>query len=149
NGQDPLGLFDWNRALAVGASSLLGAALVAGAVVLTVGTGGLAAPFAIMAMGAAAGALGFGMNEALNQVDHNPDCPLDWNKIVAEGMRGAIIGEIAAIPFVFAAAAGATGLAAVGLMGVAGIGSGALSYSLDVATSERKWDWGDFGLSML
>ncbi len=126
NRADPLGLW-WKTALAV-----VAAVAVAAVVVITAP---VTAPLALVVIGAgaAAGATGFMVNEALNQETFCLSC------ILIAGAKGALVGALAAVPFVFLpATAGVAAFAGTGAV------SGLISYSADVAlTSGAEWNWQD------
>ena len=161
NAIDPLGLAWWKTALKIVAAVAVGVAVTAAVIVaapvvlaavgvsaaaIAAGTVGAAAitATAIVAGGAAAGAVGFGLNEAL---EHGFSM-----KCLKEAGRGALIGAAAALPFAaipFAPfllpAAAATAAAGVGGYSGAGAISGAIGYSLDVASDPNaKWSWWGF-----
>lgn len=126
NKADPLGLW-WKTALAV-------VAAVAAAAVVVI-TAPVTAPLALVVIGAgaAAGAAGFMVNEALNQEEFCLSC------ILAAGLKGALVGAIAAVPFVFVPASAGVGV----VMGVGGA-SGLIGYSADVAmTPGAEWNMTD------
>jgi hypothetical protein len=131
NCADPLGLWSWKSVASIAAAVVVGIVVVAA----LANPIGLAA--AIILGGAAAGAVGFGLNEALNEKQFSPWC------IFKEALRGAFIGALAAIPFaVLPAAAGVAAFMS------AGADSGAISYIGNWATSNTPWSWGDFALSV-
>jgi RHS repeat-associated protein len=131
NCADPLGLWSWKSVASIAAAVVVGIVVVAA----LANPIGLAA--AIILGGAAAGAVGFGLNEALNEKTFSPWC------IFKEAVRGAVIGALAAIPFALLPVT--AGVAA--FMG-AGAESGAISYIGNWATSNTPWSWGDFALSI-
>ncbi|HEX7668787.1 MAG TPA: RHS repeat-associated core domain-containing protein, partial [Polyangiaceae bacterium] len=151
NGVDPLGLFfDSLPSLATVASVAggvvvglaIGAAVVALAPAAIVGAtvfgiGG--AIFAgIVAGGIAGGAAGGAIGAAMT-----------GGCVPCAALKGAAIGFLGAFPFVAAEAAALTGAAAIGAFAAAGAVAGAIGYVGDVATSDRKWDWGDLGTAVL
>lgn len=130
NRADPLGLW-WKTALSVVAA--------AAAAVVVVALAPVTAPLALVVLGAgaAAGAAGFMANEALHQEEFCLRC------ILLEGAKGAVVGAVAAVPFVFGGGAGLLGLAGLGA------GSGLLGYSAEVAlTPGATWNYNDAGKSM-
>jgi RHS repeat-associated protein len=126
NNADPLGLW-WKTALAV-----IAAVAVAAVVVITAP---VTAPLALVVIGAgaAAGAAGFMVNEALNQEEFCLSC------ILVAGLKGALVGALAAVPFVFVPASAGIGVVA----GTGGV-SGLIGYSADVAmTPGAEWNMTD------
>ncbi|KRA59182.1 hypothetical protein ASD79_10795 [Caulobacter sp. Root655] len=122
NRADPLGLW-WKMALTV-----LAAVAVAAVVVLTAPISG---PLLLLAAGAAAGAAAGMVNEALNQETFCLHC------ILLAGLKGAAVGAIASVPFMFLPAA--AGYAA--FAGVGGL-SGFIGYAADWAmTPGAEWSW--------
>ncbi|WP_185206331.1 DUF4123 domain-containing protein [Sphingomonas sp. NBWT7] len=122
NRADPLGLW-WNVV-----ASVLVAAAVATVVVLTAPISG---PLLIIAAGAAAGAAGFMVNEAMTQETFCASC------ILLAGIRGAAVGAIAALPIAWLPATASVG-AFAGLGGV----SGFLGYAAEwVMTPGMEWNW--------
>jgi len=93
----------------------------------------ITAPAALVALGvgAAAGAVGFGLNEALNQDKFCPWC-IFWATV-----KGAAVGALAVLPFL-AGPASLFGLA------IAGLGSGAINYTSNYVLSNVM---AKFGLS--
>jgi RHS repeat-associated protein len=139
NRADPFGLWDWGY-IAEKAAVVVAAVAVGALVVLTAP---VSAPLAILAAGAAAGAVGFGLNE---YQDHGFSVPC----ILNEMLRGAAIGILAAAPFAilaaFPVAAAAAGTAAYSGLGAI---SGAIGYTADWATRlGAKWSWGGFALAV-
>jgi RHS repeat-associated protein len=129
NRADPLGLW-WKAAL-----SVVGAVAVAAVVVVTAP---VTAPLALVVIGAgaAAGAAGFMVNEALNQEEFCLSC------ILVAGLKGALVGAVAAVPFVFVPAT-------AGVLAFAGVGasSGLLGYGAEVALTDREWSWRDAAIA--
>lgn len=122
NRADPLGLW-WKTALTV-----LAAVAVAAVVVLTAPISG---PLLLVAAGVAAGAAAGMVNEALNQETFCLSC------ILLAGLKGAAVGAIATVPFLFLPAA-------AGYAAVAGVGalSGFIGYAADWAmTPGAEWSW--------
>ncbi|HEX5745664.1 MAG TPA: RHS repeat-associated core domain-containing protein [Archangium sp.] len=143
NSADPQGLWSWSwsAVASIAASAVVGIAV-------TVAVGALLAPLALPALavtaaavvlgGAAAGAVGFGLNEALNQTDFCFLCILK-----AMG-KGALVGAVASLPFVFLPAAAG----ALAFMG-AGAASGAIGYIGDwLASPGAEWSWLGFSISV-
>ena len=131
-------------AAVVAAAPVVLAAAGVSAAAIAAGTVGGAAVTAvsIVVAGAAAGAVGYGLNEGLEHGFH-PKC------ILKEALRGAGIGAVAALPFAalpFAplllpagAAAIATGTG--GVMAAGGM-SGGISYMGEIATNpDAKFSW--------
>ena len=122
NRADPLGLW-WKTALTVVAAVAVAVAVVVAAPVvlpmigIAAGTA-LAAGVTTVAASAAAGAVVFGLNEALNQETFCASC------IALAALKGAGVGAAAALPFVFLPAT--AGVAAF-------MGAGALSGLVDYA----------------
>src|SRR5262249_51232674 len=119
---------------AVVASGTLGAAVVTSV--------------AIVAGGAAAGAIGYGLNEG---VEHGFTA-----KCAHEALRGAGIGALSALPFAalpllpFVAPAGVAAFGAgAGGTYTAGALSGAIGYGADVASGGGPWDWWKFGKAVV
>jgi RHS repeat-associated protein len=113
---DPMGLWGWKETLSIVA------AVVVGAVVLA--TLPVSVPLLVIAAGASVGAVGFGLNEALNQEEFCLKC------ILKAGGKGFVIGGLTAAAFLtLPASAGVTAFA---------------GYALDHAmTPGHKWDWGE------
>lgn len=138
---DPLGLW-WKTALTVlGAAAAVVVVVVAAPVVLPmlgVAAGSmLAAGITTVAAGAAAGAVGMGLNEALNQEKFCGSC------IALAALKGAGIGAVAALPFAFLpATAGVAAFAGVGA------GSGLIGYAGDVLLNGHPWSWRDAAIAM-
>ncbi|MBB4099039.1 DUF4123 domain-containing protein [Sphingomonas kyeonggiensis] len=132
NRADPTGLW-WKAALAIVAAVAVAAIVVA--------TAPISGPLLIIAAGAAAGATGMMVNEALNQEHFCLSC------ILLAGLKGAVVGAIAAVPFVFLpATAGIAAFAGVGA------GSGFLSYAADwgidrLMGKDRPWSWKDAAIA--
>ncbi|MBL6458663.1 DUF4123 domain-containing protein [Belnapia sp. T6] len=125
---DPLGLLSWKTIAVVAASVAVGA--------LVVMTAPISGPLLLVAAGAAAGAVGFGLNEALNQEHFCLSC------ILGAALKGAVVGALSALPFLL----GPVGIPA--FIG-AGMASGAISYTATCAfTPGMPWDWGDFAQSV-
>jgi RHS repeat-associated protein len=140
NGADPPGLWpSWKSVVSVVGAVAAGVAV--GALVVVTAPVSLPAMAitagAVLAGGAAAGAVGFGLNEGLNQEKFCLPC------ILKEMARGAGIGLLSALPFAFLPAT--AGVAA--FMG-AGAVSGAIGYAGNVATSPATWNWGDFAMAV-
>jgi hypothetical protein len=95
------------------------------------------AALVVIGAGAAAGAAGMMMNEALNQEEFCLSC------ILKAGLIGAVAGAVAAVPFVFAPAA-------LGVAGFAGLGAGSgfLGYGTEVLLGGRDWNWGDAAIAV-
>ncbi|OJH33466.1 RHS repeat domain-containing protein [Cystobacter ferrugineus] len=140
NSADPQGLWSWSGVASAVAAAAVGIA-VAAVVVATapVSLPALAVTAAAVVLGgAAAGAVGFGLNEALNQTDFCFLCILK-----AMG-RGALIGAVASLPFAFLPATAGV----LAFMG-AGAASGAIGYIGDWLTNPgAEWSWSDFGWSV-
>lgn len=140
NGADPLGLAWWKTALAVAAAVAVAAVVVIAAPLILPAALGAFAIGAIttVAAGTLAGATGFMVNEALNEETLCKRC------ILMAGLKGAGVGALASVPFVFLpAAAGYAAYAGTGAV------SGAVGYSADWAmTPGMPWNWGDFGKSV-
>jgi len=137
NCSDPLGLW-WKAALSIVAGVAAAVAVIAFAPI----TG----PLLIVAAGAAAGAVGAGVNEILN----NGFC---FECILNAILKGMIVGGLASLPFLFLPAAGSVGaLAFVGASTIAGASSGAISYTtnhiLTNGFTSKNWNWNDFFLSV-
>lgn len=131
NEADPLGLW-WKAALSIVAAVAVGALVVA--------TAPISGPLLIIAAGAAAGAVGFGLNEALNQEHFCLAC------ILGAAAKGALVGAAASLPFAWLPAT-----AGVGLFAAAGAGSGAIGYLGDWLLSgahTEQWSWGRFALAV-
>ncbi len=131
---DPLGLW-WKTALAVVAGVAVAAVVVIAAPIVLPALGiaagtMLAAGITTVAAGAAAGAVSMGLNEALNQESFCASC------IALAALKGAGVGALAALPFVFLpATAGVAAYAAVGA------GSGLIGYAGDVLATGQPWNW--------
>ncbi len=126
NRADPLGLW-WKTALAVVAAVAVAAVVVV--------TAPVTAPLAlvVIAAGAAAGAVGFMVNEALHQEKFCASC------IALAGLKGALVGAVAAVPFVFLPAT-----ASLGAVAGTGAASGLISYSAEIAlTPGAQWNLTD------
>ncbi len=138
---DPLGLW-WKTALAVVAGVAAAAVVVIAAPIVLPALGiaagtMLAAGITTVAAGAAAGAVGMGLNEALNQESFCASC------IALAALKGAGVGAAAALPFVFLpATAGVAAYAAVGA------GSGLIGYAGDVLATGHPWNWNHAALAM-
>jgi RHS repeat-associated protein len=135
NRADPSGLMWWQMAV-----SAVAAIAVAVAVVMLAPVAAPALAVALVA-GAAAGAVGFGLNEALTQKEFCASC------ILLAMLKGAAVGALAAVPFLFVpAAAGYAVYAGVGAI------SGFVSYVADwgidnLAGKDRPWSWKEAGIS--
>ncbi|MFS2110166.1 DUF4123 domain-containing protein [Sphingomonas sp. Sphisp140] len=132
NRADPTGLW-WKAALAI-----VAAVAVAAVVVLTAPISG---PLLIVAAGAAAGAAGAMVNEALNQKEFCLSC------ILLAGLKGAVVGAIASVPFLLLPE-----IAGLGAFIAAGASSGFIGYAadwgIDNATGKpRPWSWKDAAIS--
>lgn len=140
NSADPQGLWSWSGVVSAVAGAAVGIAVTA-AIIATapVSLPALAVTAgAIVLGGAAAGAVGFGLNEALNQTDF---CFLCILKAMA---RGALIGAVASLPFAFLPATAGV----LAFMG-AGAASGAIGYIGDYLTNpDAQWSWSDFAWSV-
>jgi RHS repeat-associated protein len=139
NGFDAQGLSWWGTALSIAGAIVAG--VVVAAVVVALAPAALAAGVvtaaAVILGGAAAGAVGFGLNEGFT----NGWC---FTCILKEMARGALIGALAALPFVFLPAA-----AGVGLYMLAGGASGAIGYIADWLTNpDAVWSWGGFAMAV-
>ncbi len=132
NRADPTGLW-WKAALAI-----VAAVAVAAVVVLTAPISG---PLLIIAAGAAAGAAGAMVNEALNQEHFCLSC------ILLAGLKGAVVGAIASVPFLLLPE-----VAGIGAFMAAGAGSGFIGYAADWGIDNetgnpRPWSWKDAAIS--
>lgn len=132
NRADPTGLW-WKAALAIVAAVAVAAIVVA--------TAPISGPLLIIAAGAAAGAAGMMVNEALNQEHFCLSC------ILLAGLKGAVVGAIAAVPFLLVPAA-----AGLGAFVAAGAASGFLGYAADwgydnATGNPRPWSWKDAAIS--
>lgn len=134
NRADPLGLW-WKAVVSAVAAVAVAVAIVALAPVT--------APLLAVAVvaGAAAGAVGFGLHEALTQEEFCLSC------ILMAAAKGAVVGALTAVPFVFVpAAAGYAVYAGVGA------GTGFLGYATDwaidnMAGKDRPWNWKEAGIA--
>ncbi len=113
NRADPTGLW-WKAALAIVAAVAVAAIVVA--------TAPISGPLLLVAAGAAAGAAGAMVNEALNQEEFCASC------ILMAGLKGAFVGALAAVPFVFVPAAAGVGT----ILGVGAV-SGVVGHLADAA----------------
>lgn len=131
---DPMGLW-WKTALAIAAGIAVAAVVVIAAPIVLPALGiaagtALAAGITTVAAGAAAGAVSMGLNEALNEKSFCASC------IALAALKGAGIGALAALPFVFLpATAGIAAYAGVGA------GSGLIGYAGDVLANGQPWNW--------
>jgi len=132
NQADPMGLW-WKAAVSIIAAVAVGIAVTALVVMLAPA----ALPLAIIAGGMAAGAVGAGLNEALNQESF---C---WPCIVEKMQQGTLVGFVAALPFAFLPLTAGYAL----LMGEGGI-SGGLGYATDILVSGDEWSWQKFGTAV-
>ncbi len=127
---DPLGLWpSWGTIAAIAVSVVVAVAVVALAPA-ALGVG------AILLAGVAAGAVFGFLNEGLN---HGFGCP---SCLLKATLKGAVVGGLAALPFVALPAA-----AGVGAFMAAGGASGAISYTADWAMNgadPKQWSWGGF-----
>ena len=140
NSADPSGLWGWKSIVSAVAAVAVGVAVTA-AIILTAPVSVpalLVTGAAIVAGGAAAGAVGFGLNQALNESEFCATC------IAKEALKGLGVGAVAALPFAFLPAG--AGIAA--FMGVGGL-SGGIGYAGAVFThAGTPWSWGDFAASV-
>jgi RHS repeat-associated protein len=140
NNADPLGLWGWKGIVSAVAAVAVGVAVTA-AVIATAPVSVpalLVTGAAIVAGGAAAGAVGFGLNEALNEKEFCATC------IGKEALKGALVGAASALPFAFLpASAGIAAFAGVGAL------SGAIGYTGSYLTHPgMPWSWGEFAGSV-
>jgi RHS repeat-associated protein len=137
NVSDPLGLFgeSWPGWVKTTVSVLGGAAVVGAAILLAPAELTVAAAIGLtMAVGAVAGAVGFGLDAAMT------DGGCVWCGI----KKGVVLGSIGALPF--AAAILIAGPAALGTGIVWGLGavSGAISYASDCLFYDHPWNTWEF-----
>jgi len=136
NNADPFGLWSWpswKTVVSVVAAVAVGAAVVALAP--------LALPAAIILAGAAAGAVGFGLNSALNQKELSWACA---GNVALETLKGAVVGAVAAVPFAIAPAVGGAAL----FFGRGAV-SGAISYAGSFLTHPgSEWSWSGFWMTV-
>jgi RHS repeat-associated protein len=138
NQSDPLGLFDWKGAVAIGGSIVAAVAVGAIVVMAAPAVTGLAAAALLLGggalAGAVAGAVGEGLNEALNGRN------VCWPCIAKAAGYGAVAGGIAAAAFLgLPAAAGVGAFAARGALG------GAAGYITNyVDGGNPNWSTGAF-----
>ncbi|WP_068079637.1 RHS repeat-associated core domain-containing protein [Novosphingobium rosa] len=134
NRADPLGLW-WQQALSAVAAIAVGVAV-----------GVLLAPIAapalvLLAAGAAAGAVGFGLNEALTQKEFCFTC------ILAAAAKGALVGALASVPFLFVPAAAGYAIYA-GVGAVSGFASYVADWGIDnLMGKDRPWSWKEAGIA--
>ena len=140
NQADPLGLW-WKTALSIGLA-IAAAAIVIAVAPAALAAAGIVAASAVgvaattIATGAAAGAVYFAANEALNQEKFCLSC------IFSEFLRGGLVGTVGSLAFLALPAE-----AGVGLFALAGAGAGILSYGTDVATGPNEFSWADLVLT--
>jgi RHS repeat-associated protein len=136
NRADPLGLLDWGSVAMIAAKASAVVAAVAVGAAVTIALAPIALPLAIILGGAAAGAVGFGLNEYLA---HGFCIPC----ILKEMARGAAIGILASLPFAIPAALGIA-VGATAFMGLGGL-SGAIGYFADWKSCPlTPWSWTGF-----
>ena len=131
NAVDPLGLWSW-------------AAVAAGVVtaIVVVALAPLTGPLLVLAAGAAAGAAFYSVNEAVT----NPKATV--GSVLVQGVKGAVVGAVASIPFMLAMPAGAGYIMTAG----AGLVSGELGYAADWVVNgchAKDWNSEDFMLAAL
>jgi len=119
NRADPLGLW-WKTALLVVAAVAVVAVVAIVAPVL----------LPVLAIGAVVGAVIGGVVEGVTQKTFCLEC------ILLASLRGAALGVIGSVPFLFVAPA-----AGVGAFAAAGAASGFIGYGADVASSDAAWSW--------
>ncbi|WP_206244440.1 RHS repeat-associated core domain-containing protein [Novosphingobium terrae] len=134
NRADPLGLLWQQVASAVAA---IAAGVVIGAILAPI-----AAPVVVLlTAGAIAGMIGFGLNEALTQKSFCLSCIL-----LAAG-KGALVGALAAVPFLFVPAAAGYAIYA-GVGAVSGFVSYVADWGIDnLAGKDHPWSWKEAGLA--
>ncbi len=142
NGADPLGLFGWNGALSFAGAAIAGIAV--GALVVAIAPAALAAGIvtaaAIVLGGIAAGAVGYALNEGLEN---------GWNLqcVLKAAGKGALVGFLSSLPFLLLPATASVTLFA----GVGGV-SGAIGYISDWALNGAnlsQWSWENFEKTVL
>jgi RHS repeat-associated protein len=119
NRNDPLGLFWGTVGLVVAAVAVVVAVAVLAPALLPV-----------LAVGALVGAVVGGIVEGVTQETFCLDC------ILLASLRGAAIGVIGSVPFLFVGPA-----AGLGAFAAAGAAGGFISYAADVWSSGAAWSW--------